>query len=371
MQLKFNEGVNDQMRKILSAVLALAMMTSMATATTWVLGEKTIDMTTGASGDFTDNIAVSPSDKLRIYPENFVENQDGDLTYYDFDSDYFSITTKRITTGATYIKSISINDSEGCIEITFNGDYDTALNGKRDIEIEELEVKTKKVVNEDEDNEIKKNATFLVCENLSIDLGYTEYDNYPLNEDMDLDASDLGKIICFDKDYGEDDVSYGTLSVELGDVAYLEGRVYDGDEVYYDYDEDADTDILKAYPDAEISFVNIYTNGFPTAMNLELYANEDEYVYGVRDGKVVSSGLKWDEDVYAYTGKIRSSASYIISDIELDVSDDVDDTTDTTDDGTTTDGITNPDTGANDVIGVATALAVVSLVAAGAVAMKK
>ena len=44
---------------------------------------------------------------------------------------------------------------------------------------------------------------------------------------------------------------------------------------------------------------------------------------------------------------------------------------DTTDDGTATDGVDNPDTGANDVVGVATALAVVSLVAAGAVAVKK
>ena len=120
-----------------------------------------------------------------------------------------------------------------------------------------------------------------------------------------------------------------------------------------------------------MSFVNIYTNGFPTAMDLELYANEDEYVYGIKDGKVVDAGLDWDEDVYAYVGKIRSSASYIISDIELDVSA-VDDTTDdTTDDGTATDGVDNPDTGANDVVGVATALAVVSLVAAGAVAVKK
>ncbi len=185
---------------------------------------------------------------------------------------------------------------------------------------------------------------------------------------MDLDENDLGKIICFDKDEGGEDASYGTMSVDLGDVAYLEGRVYDGDEVFYDYDEDADTDILKAYPDAEMSFVNIYTNGFPTAMDLEVYADEDEYVYAIKDGKVASSGLKWDEDAYAYTGKIRSSASYVISDIELDVSAAVDTDGDGETDDTTTE---NPETGANDVVGVATALAVVSLVAAGAVSLKK
>ena len=358
------------MKKVLSMVLAVAMMTSMAMAATYKLGVNTINMTTGASGDFSDDIALAPGDKLRIYPEQFEENQNGDLTKNDFDSEYFSITTKTITKGANLIASVSINDDEGCVEIKFNQDYDLSrksTDAKKNVEIEKLEVKSKKAVNEDEANEIKKNKTFLVCQNLSIAVGHVKVDPYALNEDMDLSSSDLGKLLCFDKDAGVDDVSYGTMSVELGDIAYLEGRVYDGDEVFYDYDEDADTDILKAYPDAEMSFVNIYTNGFPTAMDLEVYADEDEYVYAIKDGKLVASGLKWDEDAYAYTGKIRSSASYVISDIELDTT-----AVDTDGDGETDDNTTeNPETGANDVVGVATALAVVSLVAAGAVSLKK
>ncbi|WP_274952663.1 hypothetical protein [Angelakisella massiliensis] len=358
------------MKKVLSMVLAVAMMTSMAMATTYTLGKNAISISTGASGIDKDDIALAPGDKLRIYPDQFEENQNDALTKSEFDSDYFSITTKKITKGANLIASVSINDNEGCVEIKFNQDYDLSRkekDAKKNVEIEKLEVKTKKTVNEDETNEIKKNKTFLVCQNLSIAVGHVKVDPYGLQEDMELSSNDLGKVLCFDKDAGGEDVSYGTMSVELGDIAYLEGRVYDGDEVFYDYDEDADTDILKAYPDAEMSFVNIYTNGFPTAMDLEVYADEDEYVYAIKDGKLVASGLKWDEDAYAYTGKIRSSASYVISDIELDTT-----AVDTDGDGETDDNTTeNPETGANDVVGVATALAVVSLVAAGAVSLKK
>ena len=110
-------------------------------------------------------------------------------------------------------------------------------------------------------------------------------------------------------------------------------------------------------------FFEIEGNGFPTTLSFELYAAEDEYVYAVKDGKLTNSGLKWDEDVYAWTGKVRSAVQYVISDIELDTT-----AVDTGDGDTTTE---NPATGANDVVGVATALAVVSLVAAGAVSLKK
>ena len=181
---------------------------------------------------------------------------------------------------------------------------------------------------------------------------------------MDLSGSN-GMFVEWDK---ENNTTYGTAEVTFGDIAYAEGRVYDGDEIYYGYDEDADTDILKAYPDAELTFANIHTNGFPSTMNFELYAEEDAHVYEVKNGKLVKSSLKWDKDAYAFTGKIRSATSYVISDVKLDVS-----ASDNTEDNTSGNDNTanNPDTGANDVVGVATALAVVSLISAGAVAMKK
>ncbi|MEG0754532.1 MAG: hypothetical protein RR461_11905, partial [Angelakisella sp.] len=113
--------------------------------------------------------------------------------------------------------------------------------------------------------------------------------------------------------------------------------------------------------DADIRFYNITTNGFPTANTIQLAAEEDEFVYKIVDGKITASGLKWSADDYAWVGKIRSSVSYVVSDVELKAA------PATSGDATTG----NPDTGANDVVGVAAALAVVSLVAAGAVSLKK
>ena len=70
--------------------------------------------------------------------------------------------------------------------------------------------------------------------------------------------------------------------------------------------------------------------------------------------------MKWDEDEGAYVLKTRTLGKYVFSDKPLKV-------TATTD----TPETNNPDTGANDVVGVATALAAVALVSAAAVSLKK
>ena len=72
--------------------------------------------------------------------------------------------------------------------------------------------------------------------------------------------------------------------------------------------------------------------------------------------------VKWDEDEGCYILKTRTLGNYVFSDVALPL-DAVDNTTDTP--------VTNPDTGANDVVGIATALAAVALVSAAAVSLKK
>ena len=73
--------------------------------------------------------------------------------------------------------------------------------------------------------------------------------------------------------------------------------------------------------------------------------------------------MKWDDDEGCYILKTRILGDYVFSDVKLDISADVADAGDTTP--------TNPDTGANDVVGIATALAAVALVSAAAVSLKK
>lgn len=313
---------------------------------------------------------IAPGEKDKIPGVSFLnsDNEPVPTNLVDFDEENFVVSTKKITKGASLIESISFNDDDQLV-IKFKQDYEMALDTKTDVVISELAVKAKKSVENDDTSvekyAVRKNEEFKLPGKLEYNVGYTKVEK-DLVEDDDVDlfvGIDTNNLIAFDK-ANTDGAAYATVTVDYDGEAYAEGRVYDGDEVFYGFDMDADTDILKAYPDAELRFYNFNTNGYPTTMSFELYAAEDEYVYAVKDGKLTNSGLKWDEDTYAWTGKVRSSVSYVVSDIELD-------TAATVDGETTTDTTENPETGANDVVGVATALAVVSLVAAGAVSLKK
>ena len=78
----------------------------------------------------------------------------------------------------------------------------------------------------------------------------------------------------------------------------------------------------------------------------------------MKDGKLVNVNAKWDDDEGCFILKTRTLGGYVFSDKKLNVA--------------AADASTNnPDTGANDVVGIATALAAVALVSAAAVSLKK
>ena len=346
------------MKKVLALVLAVAMMATLAFAVEY----------------------KEPGSSLKLGATSFEDDKGNavPVSDVDFNEDNFVISTKKITKGASYVDSIAFNDDDQLV-IKFKQDY-TLTTSKVNVTISELAVKAKKTIKDDDTTILKKNDEYTYANGkIEIELGWDKSTVAVTDADAEINLTAGDALyVEYDKDetattgnnngsditvsYG-DPASYMTTEIDFEGEAYAEGRVYDGDEVFYGFNMDADTDILKAYPDAEMRFFEIEGNGFPTTLSFELYAAEDEYVYAVKDGKLTNSGLKWDEDVYAWTGKVRSAVQYVISDIELDTT-----AVDTGDGDTTTE---NPATGANDVVGVATALAVVSLVAAGAVSLKK
>ena len=171
--------------------------------------------------------------------------------------------------------------------------------------------------------------------------------------------------------YGTDDLhnnavvkftgtSYGTVVVNCADNEDTEVtfRAYKGDEVYLFNNGDADKALLKAYADedAEISFLNFPAN--PTlnsTATVRFYKGEDTHVYEMKNGKLTKE-IKWDSDEDCFILKTRTLGNYVFSDKALPFN------VETT---------ANPDTGANDVVGIATALAAVALVSAAAVSLKK
>lgn len=333
------------MKKILALVLAVMMMATVAFAT---------DATLGNAGSGTAGTAdATPGGKILVYIDAFDSGDasntplDGTLT-----SEYFSIAKKTWDKGGSLIKEVKFNDAKERIEIILKDDYtlETPDDGKFNLIIKALEIKCKK----DTGTNAEKRKTYGLLDSVSKEL-LIGWDVATVDISASNPTLTLGTINKMD---GNDTVAYETVSFELPDAAYAEGRVYDGDKYFVDGDTNVDTDIVKKYPDADLEFVNLKNSpSFNSNFDLEVYADEDSYIYEVKDGKLVASSLKWDDDAYAFTGRVRTLGTYVISDTKLNVSAAAD--------------TGNPDTGANDVVGIATALAAVALVSAAAVSLKK
>ena len=89
------------------------------------------------------------------------------------------------------------------------------------------------------------------------------------------------------------------------------------------------------------------------------------FVYAVEGGKLVEGKFTWNKEAECYEYNTKKIEGVVVSDIELDVS-----KYNSTIGGGEA-GKDNPGTGSVDFVNVAVALGVVSLAAAGAVALKK
>ncbi len=374
------------MKKVLALVLAVMMMATVAFAANPDTGGSTgvIDNTIGTDGVLggIPGVGVNPDGKVIIKAGAF-ENSNGEnlgslLRKGDFSSENFTVTTKRFEKGANLVKSVEFDDDENYIAVKLNDNYDLKRTDTINLVIKEIKISAKRKVNED----VTKNSKW-TCNKETIDpdvdtldyrVGYAivrveisdDFD-VPVDKDSgvveDVSGSDDSRSVIYSPNgnlvkFVKGTASYGTANIEFGDVAYASGRVYKDDTVFLKFNEDVNVDLVKKYPDADLSFVNF--KGAPTFnsnMELEIYADEDQYIYEVKDNKIAACSLKWDDEAYAFTGKVRTLGAYVISDTKLSI------------DTTAADG--NPDTGANDVVGIATALAAVALVSAAAVSLKK
>ena len=343
------------MKKVLALVLAVMMMATVAFAAVTVN---------------VDGGIVVPSKKINI---NRAPLDSGDVdTVKDVNSENYSITGIKYTEGRNLVESVKFNDDEDRVEVKIKAAYD--LTKEKNLEME-FTLKGKKVGNtKPTDVTVKINAT--VANEKLIKAFENNHDTITLTSD-DPEVQE-GKIVEIEKsDDGE--TSYGTLSLTAADSdVEVEVRVYDGDKLYLYSEVDADTDILKAYADTDADITFLTFKGKPTfnaTATVRFFKEEGTYIYANNDGKLsritaasagsagqTAGNVKWDEDEGCYILKARTLGSYVFSDKPLKVS--------ATSDGTDA-GTANPDTGANDVVGVATALAAVALVSAAAVSLKK
>ena len=125
--------------------------------------------------------------------------------------------------------------------------------------------------------------------------------------------------------------------------------------------------------DAVIDFLTFEgTPTFNSTATMNFYGvEEDQIIYEMKNGRLTRSGAKWSEENGSWELKTRTLGSYVISDqaLKSPAGNSTDDNN--TNNGTGGTGVDNPETGAGDVTGVATALALASLVSAAAVSLKK
>ena len=164
------------------------------------------------------------------------------------------------------------------------------------------------------------------------------------------------------------------VTFSFADVdAYFNVRLEDQADVNMHYTTKAVKSIVQANEDADLSFLQF--NGNPTfdfngTLTYNVVDNDkDWYLYEVNsEDKLVKTKAEYNKEDGTLTLKTKTLGSYVISDKELKAVS-VSDSTSVNTTPNKTDK--NPATGSVDFVNVAVALAVVSLAAAGAVAMKK
>ena len=245
-----------------------------------------------------------------------------------------------------------------------------------------------------------------------------EFDDYEVELDITIGSADLSsagevlsKSVNNDKDITitvrhDEAVAYSRLQDFEEDTNYTNsktnGVVYNFDEVigdesrirandyvdvYFkgnygtDYenmrlvDDDID-EIVDFFGDVDVDCYDFIANPkFASKVKVVIDADSGSvlYEYNKKTGDVTKVDAEYDSDGWAFETKVLGT--YIVAEEEYEegtISKDGEDVSSDDETEEPTDGDkTNPGTGANDMVGAAAAMAVVSLVAAGAVAFKK
>ena len=359
------------MKKVLALVLAVMMMATVAFATT---ADNVVDKenTVNFGGQ------MAPGDTLYVYRgmktiDEVLGNpvDSGDGWNADVTSTNYNIGSQKWTENKALLAGLEFDDKNNQLKINLAEDY-TLKQPKR--LVGSFVLKGKGKGGKDALGESEKPNTIKV--NIDVTIGNWKHEVTGLDPDKDitLDGSDVdldatstpdGTTITGTDIYdnsvqkfkGE---NYGTVVLECADDKDTEVtfRAYKNDELFLFNNVKANTALLKAYADqdAEISFLNFVAN--PTlnsTATVRFYKDEASHVYIMKDGKLTSE-VKWDDDEDCFLLKTRTLGSYVFSDKALPFN---------------VEATGNPDTGANDVVGIATALAAVALVSAAAVSLKK
>ena len=356
------------MKKVLALVLAVMMLCTMAFA---------VVTNPGASDNTSNSKTWLPGETIKVNDSGIINKNPGDqwtpATVKSINSTNYSISNLKYQDGKNLVESVKFNDANDRVDIKLKQDYTKTTTSTLDMT---FTLKGKKVGKNAKPDNIdiriygsvgykleEKNLLIQPDESVIVTSAVSSQDGKTVSNVNNTSAFATGDGLLWKvgKATGAT-TDYGDLEFTAADGdTDIEVRVYKDDKLYLYNDTDADGDVLKAYADtdADITFLNF--PGAPTfnaTAKVYFYKEEGSYVYGVKDGKLTEINAKWSDDDGAFVLKTRTLGNYVFSDKKLSVA-------------APSAGSNNPDTGANDVVGIATALAAVALVSAAAVSLKK
>lgn len=315
------------MKKIFAMIMAVVVLT-----------------TTAVAADF------NPGTKIR-----FNGNEDRwDTTLKSINTDNYSVSSIKWSEGKDLVSSVTIDNDDEVLVVALKHDYKST--------------KEKTLVGTIRLREKGKTR----YANLSIDctVGYDVVDlSVDANGDVTVPTIDSGSIYRIK----DDDKGYGTMNFSAGD-ADISVRVYDGEVYYLHSNSDAIKSVLTANNDTDAVIDFLTFEGTPTfnaTATVNFYGvEEDQYLYELgSNGRLTRSAAKWNEDNGSWELKTRTLGSYVISDKALKSP--AGNSTGSNGNNPGTGGDNNPDTGASDVTGIASALALAALASTAAVSMRK
>ena len=368
------------MKKVLALVLSVLMVLSLSVVA--FAEEVEAPNTTPGSSVDNDDTAYDLGFGDLGKPEGSEPDKPGATYYYtimDKNDDSGMLTSDEIAKHLT----VSIKESgdkmiDSYSIVKQNGVYKVKVVTKETFTTDETEAtwtitlkRNKKYTVAEAKVEIAQKWAEICDVNIDAD-GYGEYVFY-----VDLaDAHDGKEGASYD--HYTDDCNVEALAVIPKDADYAE--LYFADTMFwYSVKNSAKTTVnvyfhednkkmSTTYEDADLEM--IFFDGTPEfdyTGTMHAPADEDAYVYAVIDGKLVADKFTWNKDSECWEMNAKKIEGVVVSDIKLDVS-----KYNSTVGGDTADeNKNNPGTGSVDFVNVAVALGVVSLAAAGAVALKK
>ena len=168
----------------------------------------------------------------------------------------------------------------------------------------------------------------------------------------------------------------GNATFDFAGEASFDVNMYEGEKVLLDLNRDYIRSIAIANEDADLEFYNFRSshNEFVRKGTLSLSGDEDSFVYEIVDGKLYDVDFDYNEEEETVEIVTDELGHYVVSDMELEskeVKPSKPSTETNNGDTSSNSDKNNPDTGASDFVGSAAALAVTSVAAAGALALKR